>query len=127
MKTNHNKRIFYQLPIAFIGVPIALMIAMTILCSTVFPGQALTPMSLSSQEICQIITAMPKAENTDKLLSVLGTSRSNITKNLIAMKGNMEQYEAEGYGWQNALDSASGLEPRPSSWLIGALRMACES
>ena len=121
MKTNKNKRNFYQLPIAFIGIPIVIIIAMISL------NQAVTPTPPSSQEICQIITAMPNAENTDKLLSLLSTNRSDITKNLIAMKRNMEQYEAEGYGWQNVLDSSSGLEPRPGLWLLGALRMACES
>lgn len=29
--------------------------------------------------------------------------------------------------WQNALNSPSELEPHPDAWLIGALRMACES
>ncbi|WP_157951164.1 hypothetical protein [Cyanothece sp. BG0011] len=99
---------------------------MTTVFSNIFPGQAVSPTPPSSTEVCEIITSMTHAENTDKLLSLLDTNRSEITQKLIAMKRNMEQYEAEGYGWQNVLDSSSGLEPRPGSWLLGALRMACE-
>lgn len=127
MIINKNKRNFYQLPTGFIGIIIAIIIVMTDLFSKTFPSQAARPTPPGSEEICEIITSMPHAENTDKLLSVLSTSRSEITKYLIAMKRNMEQYEAEGYGWNNVIDSSSGLEPRPSSWLIGALRIVCES
>jgi hypothetical protein len=70
---------------------------------------------------------MPGAQNTDELLALLDTSRSQVITDLLAMKRNMEQYEAEGYGWQNVIDSPGALEPQPGAWLIGALSMACES
>ncbi len=70
---------------------------------------------------------MPSAENTDELLSLLKTNRPEIINNLKAMKRNMQQYDAEGYGWQGVIDGSNSLEPRLGSWLIGALRMACES
>jgi uncharacterized lipoprotein YbaY len=70
---------------------------------------------------------MPGSEATDALLTLLETSRAETVNNLATMKTNMDQYDAEGYGWQNVIDGSSALEPRPTSWLIGALRMACES
>ncbi|WP_204139358.1 YbaY family lipoprotein [Halomicronema sp. CCY15110] len=42
------------------------------------------------------------------------------------MRSNMMQYDAEGYGWQNIIDSPDGLAPQPGAWLLGALRMVCE-
>jgi hypothetical protein len=69
---------------------------------------------------------MPNAENTVYFLSLLNKSPSDIIKNLKALKSNMQQYDAEKYGWPSMIDSSGGLEPRPSAWLIGALRMACE-
>ena len=84
------------------------------------------PIALSSYDVCAIVISMPNAQNTNELLSLLKTSPHKVIKNLEAMKANMEQYDAEGYGWQNVIDGSSSLEPRPGSWLIGVLRMACE-
>ena len=116
----------HKLPMLFIGIAIVIMLTMISLSPKIFPSQAASPTPPGSQEVCEIVTSMPGANDTDKLLSLLNTSRSEITKDLIAMKRNMEQYEAEGYGWNNVLDSSSSLEPRPGSWLVGALRMACD-
>jgi hypothetical protein len=77
--------------------------------------------------VCAIVATMPGAQNTDELLALLDTSRSQVITDLLAMKRNMEQYEAEGYGRQNVIDSPGALEPQPGAWLIGALSMACES
>jgi len=89
-------------------------------------AQASSPTPPTGEDVCAIVTTMPDAENTDELLTSLDTSRSQVTRDLIAMRSNMEQYDAEGYGWQNTIDDPSALEPRPGAWLIGALRMACE-
>lgn len=91
------------------------------------PLPAASPMPPSRAEVCAVVTTMPGAENTDGLLALLRTDRSQTISDLTAMKTNMGQYDAEGYGWQNIIDGSSALEPRPGSWLIGALRMACES
>ena len=79
----------------------------------------------SGDDVCAIVTSMPGAKNTEELLSLLRTNRKEVIEDLEAMKANMKQYDAEGYGWQNVIDGSSTLEPRPSSWLIGALRMTC--
>ncbi|MGK7932683.1 MAG: hypothetical protein AB4041_14800 [Microcystaceae cyanobacterium] len=89
--------------------------------------QGVSPKPPSHSEICAIITSMPQAENTDKFLDLLKTDRSQVIKDLITLKSNMEQYDAEGYGWQNVINSSSQLEPRPDAWLMGALRIGCES
>ncbi|MEB3290361.1 MAG: YbaY family lipoprotein [Leptolyngbya sp.] len=89
-------------------------------------AQASTPMPPTGSDVCAIVTSMPDAEDTDTLLNSLDTSRSQVTMDLIAMSRNMEQYDAEGYGWQNVIDGSSALEPQPGAWLIGALRMACD-
>ncbi len=81
----------------------------------------------SGEHVCAIVTSMPGAKNTEELLSLLRTNRKEVIEDLEAMKANMEQYEAEGYGWQNLIDGSSALESRPSSWLIGALRIACDN
>ncbi len=77
-------------------------------------------------DICNIVKAMPSAQNPDQFLNLLKIDRSKVIKDLTTLKSNMEQYDAEGYGWQNVINSSSGLEPRPDTWLIGALRIACE-
>jgi hypothetical protein len=86
-----------------------------------------SPTSPSCTEVCAVVTTMPNAENTDELLSLIKTSRPEIIGDLNAMKRNMQQYDAEGYGWQSVIDNSNSLEPRLGAWLIGALRMACES
>lgn len=88
--------------------------------------QAVSPTPPSRAEVCAVVNSMPRANNTDTFLSLLKTGRSQVIKDLLALKSNMEQYDAEGYGWQNVLNSSSELEPRPDAWLIGALRMTCE-
>ena len=80
----------------------------------------------SRAEVCSLVQSMPGAADTDELLTLLGSDRPTIIRDLEAMKTNMEQYDAEGYGWQNTIDGSSALEPRPAAWLIGALSMACE-
>jgi uncharacterized lipoprotein YbaY len=80
----------------------------------------------SNAEVCAIVTDMPGAEDTDAFLSLLDTTRQDVVADLEAMRSNMMQYDAEGYGWQNIIDSPDGLAPRPGAWLLGALRMACE-
>ena len=89
-------------------------------------SQATTLITPSGDDVCTIVTSMPGAENTDELLSLLKTNRQDLLNDLKAMKANMERYDAEGYGWQNVIDGSSSLEPRPSSWLIGVLRMVCD-
>ena len=80
----------------------------------------------SRAEVCALVQSMPRAADTDELLTLLDSDRPSIIRDLEAMKTNMEQYDSEGYGWQNVIDGSSALEPRPASWLIGALSMACE-
>ena len=80
----------------------------------------------SRAEVCALVQSMPRAADTDELLTLLDSDRPSIIRDLEAMKANMEQYDSEGYGWQNVIDGSSALEPRPGSWLIGALSMACE-
>lgn len=86
-----------------------------------------SPTPPNHNEVCTIVNAMPDAEDTDELLTLLGTSRAETISNLIAMQGNMAQYNAEGYGWHHAIDGASALEPRPGAWMLGALSMVCEA
>jgi len=105
---------------------IASLVSMASLLGQQLPAQAVSPTPPTGNEVCAIVTTMPDAENTDELLASLDTSRSQVTMDLIAMKRNMEQYDAEGYGWQNVIDGSSALEPQPGAWLIGALRMACD-
>lgn len=109
------------------GLVLALTLAITSLFRQPAPAVAASPTAPGSREVCAIVTTMPGAENTDDLLSLLSTSRQETISKLDAMKSNMAQYDAEGYGWQNTIDGSSALEPRPGAWLIGALRMACES
>ena len=68
---------------------------------------------------------MPGAEDTDEFLSLLETSRHDVITDLAALRSNMRRYEAEGYGWQNIIDSPDALDPKTGSWLLGALRIAC--
>ena len=79
----------------------------------------------SGEDVCDIVMSMPGAADTDELLDLLETSRPEIISDLTAMRRNMEQYDAEGYGWQNVMDGSSGLAPQPGAWMVGALRMAC--
>lgn len=116
-------------PIFGVGLTLATLPAFTVLTIQSGPARAdahesPTP---SSEEVCAIVTAMPGAEDTDKLLDLLDTERSQVITDLEAMSSNMAQYDAEVYGWQNVIDGSSALEPVPGAWLIGALRMACES
>ena len=83
--------------------------------------------SPSRAEVCAIVTSMPRAEDTDYLLSLLETDRQGVITDLETTRSNMMQYDSEGYGWQNVIDSPGALPPQPGSWLFGALRMACES
>ena len=84
-------------------------------------------MSPSHAEVCAMVSVMPSASDTDEFLSLLDTTREAVITDLEAMRSNMMQYEAEGYGWQNIIDSPDGLAPQPGAWLLGALSMACES
>ncbi len=90
-------------------------------------GQAASPTPPSRHQVCEIVNSMPMANNSDQFLALLKTDRYQVIKDLTALKSNMEQYDAEGYGWQNVIDRSSGLKPLPDAWLIGALRIACES
>lgn len=109
-----------------VGMVIALLLAVLSPWGSPRAMWATSPPPPGRAEVCQIVITMPGSDNTDDLLMLLDTRRSEVTSDLIAMKQNMEQYDAEGYGWQNVIDGSSALEPRPGSWLIGALRMACE-
>ena len=109
-----------------IGVVMSSLFSFASLSGPRQPVRAASPTPPTSSEVCAIITTMPDAEDTDELLASLDTSRSQVTMDLLAMQRNMEQYDAEGYGWQNVIDGSSALEPQPGAWLIGALRMACE-
>ncbi len=80
----------------------------------------------SRAEVCTIVKSMPNATSTEEFVSLLKKSRSDIIKDLESLKSNMEQYDAEKYGWPSMIDSPGGIEPHPSAWLIGAVRMACE-
>lgn len=60
------------------------------------------------------------------MLALLGSDRLQIIRDLEATAANMQRYDAEGLGWQNVINGSSALEPRPDSWLLGSLRMACE-
>lgn len=102
-----------------------LVIALIFVFFTHSPTQAMNP-SPSRAEVCAIVKSMPNAKNTTEFLSLLKKSPSGIIKDLNALKSNMEQYDAEKYGWTSLIDSPGGLEPRPGAWLMGALRMACE-
>ncbi|MGF1459248.1 MAG: YbaY family lipoprotein [Leptolyngbyaceae cyanobacterium] len=121
-----RKNQLQSLRLLAVGVVIALLAGVSLLGHRL-PAQAASPAPPTGNEVCAIVLTMPDASNTDELLASLDTSRSQVTSDLIAMKRNMEQYDAEGVGWQNAIDGSSALEPRPGAWLIGALRMACEA
>jgi hypothetical protein len=107
----------------FLGISIVLLGVLLLS----HPLKSASPTPPSRSEVCAVVMSMPSAKNTDQMLSLLKTSRSQVVKDLIALKSNMEQYDAEGYGWQNAINSSSSLDPHPDAWLIGALRIACES
>ena len=112
--------------LTIVGVAISTLFSFLSLEAQRLPVQAASPTPPTANDVCAIVTTMPGAENTDELLALLDTSRSQVTMDLLAMQRNMEQYDAEGYGWQNVIDGSSALEPKPGAWLIGALRMACE-
>ena len=82
--------------------------------------------SSSREEVCAVVMAMPSAGNTDEMLALFNTNREGIITDLKMMKTNMQQYDDEGYDWQNVIGSTEALAPRPDGWLIVALRMACE-
>ncbi|MEM1291611.1 MAG: YbaY family lipoprotein [Cyanobacteria bacterium P01_H01_bin.162] len=111
------------------GLAIATILALLSLPSPPLVAEEMpstdSPMA-SRAEVCGLVQSMPRAADTDELLTLLGSDRPSIIRDLEAMKTNMEQYDSEGYGWQNVIDGSSALEPRPASWLIGALGMACE-
>ena len=73
------------------------------------PLQARSPTPPTRSDVCAIVTTMPDAEKTDQFLSALDSSRSQVMTDLIALKKNMEQYDAEGYGWHNMIDASSTL------------------
>jgi len=123
MLSNHRFRGF---GLIVVGMAIAMLVSIVSLLGQRLPAQAESPTPPTGSEVCAIVTTMPDAEDTDELLTSLDTSRSQVTSDLLAMKRNMEQYDAEGFGWQNVIDGSSSLEPQPGAWLIGALRMACE-
>ncbi|MBE9139799.1 DUF4377 domain-containing protein [Nodosilinea sp. LEGE 07088] len=87
---------------------------------------AVTSASPSRAEVCAVVTTMPDAGDTDALLTLLGTDREGVITDLEAMSANMQQYNDEGYGWQNVMDNPYSPAPQPGPWLIGALRLACE-
>lgn len=115
-----------------IAAGIATAVALSIVSLTPPPAIAQPPLiadahlAPSSAEVCEIVTSMPGAEDTEEFLSLLDLTRQDVITDLEATRSNMMQYDAEGYGWQNAIDGSSALEPIPDSWLLGALRMACE-
>lgn len=114
------------------AIAIATMLTLAIAALVTPPAPAQTPtlpiapLTPSRAEVCAIVTTMPSAEDTDGMLALLDTTRQEVIADLEAMRSNMQQYDAEGYGWQNTIDDPSALEPKPGAWLIGALRMACE-
>ena len=79
-----------------------------------------------ANQVCAQISAFPDAADPERFLSRLGTSRAGVVRDLGRLRRNLEQADAEGYGWQNVLGGPSFPEPRPGAWLLGALRMACE-
>ena len=115
----------------FVGVAAAVTLSIVSLSS--YPAVAAPPLladahrSPSRAEVCAIVTSMPNAKDPDEFLSRLDTNRQNVITDLEAMRSNMMQYDSEGYGWQNMIDSTGGLAPQPGAWLLGAVRMACEA
>lgn len=91
------------------------------------PLQSASPPPPSRAEVCTVVKSMPNSNNTDEMLSLLETSRSQVVQDLIAVKSDMELYDAEKYGWPSMINSSDALKPNHSAWLIGALRIACES
>lgn len=89
--------------------------------------QAAEPPPPSRDEVCAVATALPDAADTDAMLALLLTNRQAVVDDLILTGDNMARYNSEGYGWQNVIDGSGALPPQPGSWLLGALRMACES
>lgn len=85
------------------------------------------PTQPGREAVCAVVLQMPDAAETDEMLERLGSDRATILQDLETLRRNMEQYDAEGYGWQNIIDSPNSLDPQPGSWLLGALRMACET
>lgn len=78
-------------------------------------------------EVCAVVTTLPQAEDTDTLLTLLGTDRGGVVASLEALSGLMARLDDEGYGWPNVLGTEGGApETQLQPWLIGALRMACE-
>lgn len=123
MKIKSNFGVFWK---GLTGLAIAFLISLASLATQPFPVAAVSPPSPSRAEVCEIVATMPNGDDPDGMLQLLRTSREQIITDLNAMKRNMEQYDAEGYGWQNVIDDPAALEPKPTSWLIGALGMACE-
>lgn len=121
-----RKNRFQSFRLFVIGIAIASLASFVSLFGQLLPAQTSSPTPPTRSEVCAIVTTMPDAENTNELLASLNTSRSQVARDLIAMKNNMEQYNTEGYSWQAVIDGSSALAPKPSSWLIGALRMACD-
>ena len=106
------------------GLAIATLITSPATAQTPEPPIAsLTP---SRAEVCAIVTSMPSADDTDRMLSLLDTDRQGVISDLEAMRINMQRYDAEGYGWHNTIEDPGASDPKPGAWLIGALRMACE-
>ncbi|MBE9138101.1 hypothetical protein IQ254_13045 [Nodosilinea sp. LEGE 07088] len=100
---------------------------LTVSSYTLTTTGVVAPTEPSRAEVCAAVAAMPDADDTDAMLGLLETDRAQIIGDLEATSSNMQQYNAEGYGWQNIIDSSGALPPQPGAWLIGALRMACES
>jgi hypothetical protein len=92
--------------------------------ATPLPADAMV--SPGRTEVCAIVLTMPDAEDTDIMLERLQRDRPQNINDLEQTSRNLHQYDAEGYGWQNIIDSPDALEPQAGGWLLGALRMACE-
>jgi hypothetical protein len=75
-----------------------------------------------AEQVCAQISTFPDAADPEPFLSRLGTSRAGVIRDLGRLRRNLEQADAEGYGWQNVLGGPGYPDPRPGAWLLGALR-----
>jgi len=126
MSCSSRSRSFRTLWLGGVCMGLALVLALGGIRSPRALQAAEPPAVPSRDEVCAVATTLPGAADTDALLALLLTSREDIVDDLVLTGDNMARYEAEGYGWQNIIDSPGALPPQPGGWLLGALRMACE-
>ncbi len=82
----------------------------------------------SRQQVCAIVKAMPDAKDTDQFLTKVRVSREQALVNLDQLKSLMQQIDTDGYGWQNVIGKRDAIpEAQLHPWILGALRMACDS